>query len=142
MPVAKVRDNAPVPDGDWIGTLLRVEEFTLPGHGLKWAWIWGVELADGSCAELRQLTSTSFSPGNRAGLKISKAYQQATVLLGARPPLELDLDELVGKSALLRVQIVERETGRYSNIADVRPLDGQDRAAPGAAVPAPAEVPF
>ena len=142
MPVAKVRDNAPVPDGDWIGTLLRVEEFTLPGHGLKWAWIWGVELADGSCAELRQLTSTSFSPGNRAGLKISKAYQQATVLLGARPPLELDLDELVGKSALLRVQIIERETGKYSNITEVLPLDGTDRAAPVAAVPVTAEVPF
>src|SRR5262249_59958334 len=96
----------------------------LAGYGDRWAWIWGIEMSDGSCAELRQLTSTSFSPGNKAGLKISKAYQQATVLLGERPPLVLDLDELVGKSALLRGNIVERETGRYSNINDVRPLDG------------------
>jgi hypothetical protein len=141
MPVAKVRDYAPVPEGDWSGTLLRVDEITLPGYGDRWAWVFGIALADGACAELRKLTSTSFSPGNKAGLKQSHAWQYATTLLGRRPPLEFELDELVGKAALLRIQVVEREGVKYSNIVEILPLDG-DRPKPVAGSGMLAEVPF
>ena len=62
---------------------------------------------------------------------MSRLYEIATALLGSNPPDELDMDDLVDKSAYLTIAHYQGNDGRTkSKITDIRPIKFKGRTLP------------
>jgi len=115
--VEKSREFTEIDDGMYEAELVSVSTTDIPEWGERWRWSFRVVLEEDEIVEVNGLTTTKFSTR-------SKAYRWFSALANREPGVgeEVDLEELVGKKALIEVKNVQRGEFKISNVADVKPL--------------------
>jgi len=115
--VEKSREFTEIDDGMYEAELVSVSTTDIPEWGERWRWSFRVVLEEDEIVEVSGLTTTKFST-------MSKAYKWFSALAGREPEIgeEVDLDELVGKKALIEIKNVQRGEFKISNVTDVKPL--------------------